>query len=127
MPRKKAQGHTIRESKASAMGVRYEVANGQQIANEGERHMVTRTEAGQVRKMISQVCDVNKCLLSIIKTCRAGHTVTFRHDGGAIKILATGEEVAIGVRNNAYVLPLWVRTSPDNDAATGAGFARQAK
>ena len=89
-------------------------------------HLVTMTEKGQLRKMVSQVWNVNKFLLRIIKTCRAGHEVTFRHDGGSIKNVATGSVVDIQVRNNAYVLPLWVRTNPDSDAAEGAGFARQA-
>jgi hypothetical protein len=52
----------ITEGPAFVRGVQYEVANGVQIPNLGERKFVGVTEEGVERKLTAQVCDVNKTL-----------------------------------------------------------------
>ena len=55
----------IQEGLNSRNGVEYEVANGIRIPNLGEKRFVGVTEEGVSRKMVAQVCDVNKAVLSV--------------------------------------------------------------
>ena len=51
------------EGQASRRGVLYEVANGTQIPNEGEKGFVAVTEEEVRKQMVLQVCDVKQGLL----------------------------------------------------------------
>ena len=53
-------GHELREGALFKRGVEYEVANGVQIPNMGEREFVGVTENGAQRSILAQVCDVNR-------------------------------------------------------------------
>ena len=48
------------EGQASRRGVLYEVANGTQIPNEGEKRFIAVTEEGVEKRLVLQVCDVNQ-------------------------------------------------------------------
>lgn len=97
-------------SPGSVAGVRYEVASGETIPNEGQKHVEVVTEDGQQRKITMQVCDVNKALLSIKKTCRAGHRVVFDDDGSFIENKASKERTWLREENGVYTLDVWVKT-----------------
>ena len=63
------------EGAASRRGVKYEVANGHFIPNEGEKKFEAMTEEGTNKMMTMQVCDVTQGLLSVskvvlLKCCR---------------------------------------------------------
>ena len=51
----------------SRKGVEYEVANGTRIPNLGEKKFTGTTEEGMQRKIVAQVADVNKALMSVKK------------------------------------------------------------
>ena len=50
----------------------YEVANGVQITNLGEREFTGVTAEGSMKSVVAQVCDVNRGLLSVSKITRSG-------------------------------------------------------
>ena len=66
-----------RESWGSKHGQAYEVANGEEIKNMGEKkfvaHMVS-VEGGDTggKGITAQICDVHRPLMSVKKICKAG-------------------------------------------------------
>ena len=83
----------ITEGPALARGVKYEVANGVEIPNLGERKFVGVTEEGVARSLTAQICAVNKTLMSVSKVAKAGNRVVFDDDGGYIEDKSTGERI----------------------------------
>ena len=65
------------EGEPKRRGVRYEAADGMLMANEGEKKFVAVTEEGNPRRMVGQVCGVNKSLLSVRRVAAGGNTVVF--------------------------------------------------
>ena len=63
----------IKESAASRAGVQYEVANGDEIPNFGEKLFSVVTEEGTVRGMRPQFADASKALQSFRALVRTGH------------------------------------------------------
>ena len=57
----------ITEGPACRRGVTYEVANGVEITNLGERKFLGYTEEGGQRGVAAQICAVNKTLMSVSK------------------------------------------------------------
>ena len=70
----------VQPSLQSQRGMQYEVANGVQIPNLGERQFTGITEYGTMKSVVAQVCDVNRGLLSVRKVTRAGNRVVFVFD-----------------------------------------------
>ena len=62
---------------ASKAGVKYEVANGDEIPNLGEKLLPVVTAEGSWRGMLAQVADVSKALQSVRALVRSGHVVVF--------------------------------------------------
>ena len=77
-------------SEASRRGTTYEVANGQRIANLGEKTFCAATDEGYVRQLKAQIAEVNRPLLSVSRLIAAGNTVTFSPEGSCIRD-ASGE------------------------------------
>ena len=71
--------------KCVTRGVQYEVANGVQIPNLGERKLVGVTEEGVERKLTAPMCDVNKTLMGVRKFAKAGNRVVFDEEGSYIE------------------------------------------
>ena len=80
------------EGPASRRGVVYEVADGTQIPNEGEKRFTAMTEEGVEKKMILQVAGVNQGLLSVSKVVAAGNRVVFDPQGSYIESLMSGQK-----------------------------------
>ena len=79
------QGVETVEGFAKKKGVQYEVADGTLIPNLGEKKYVAVSDAGVARQMKSQVCDVNKALLSVHRCVQAGNKVVFAASGSYIE------------------------------------------
>ena len=75
----------ITESLACKRGVMYEVADGTQIPNLGERKFLGVTEDGRGRGVVAQVCAVNKSLMSVSKIAGKGNRVVFDDAGSYIE------------------------------------------
>ena len=84
------------------------MADGHTIENKGEKRVKVLTEEGLERRIVGQVCDVNKSLLSVRKVCEAGSTVVFKKGHGWIEDDKTGERVWMQEREGMYVVKMWV-------------------
>ena len=107
----------IDSSEASLRGVAYEVANGQVIANKGEKNCIVQVAGGSAKLLSFQVCDVHKPLLSVSRLCEAGNAVVFHPAWSDIENLQTGERTTIEKKDGLYELKAWIRAAK--------GFGRQ--
>ena len=71
------RSYDVVPSAASRAGVKYEVANGEEIPNLGEKLMPVMTREGSMRGLRAQVADVSKALQSVRALVKAGHVVIF--------------------------------------------------
>ena len=62
-------------------GVKYGMANGDLVDNEGEKDFEGVTGEGVCKMIKAQVCDVNQPLLSVRKVVAAGNRVIFDDEG----------------------------------------------
>lgn len=99
----------LEEGAAKKRGVSYEVANGDQIPNLGERRFQGVTDQGHVRGITAQVCEVNKPLLSVSKLVAQGNRVVFEAQGSYVQDTSTGERLWLAESGGMYSLKLWVR------------------
>ena len=97
----------------------FEVASGETIPNEGERHCLLMTLGAKTPKRITfQVADVRKALLSITRVADAGYECHMGKKGGFLLDIFMGERVPIMRKGNLYVMKAWVREDQP-------GFSRQ--
>ena len=89
-------------------GVKYEVADGTLINNEGEKRFVGVTEDGLKRRVVAQVCGVNKSLLSVRRVVAEGGTVVFGKGYGYIED-DSGERIWMTEKDVMYMVKLWVK------------------
>ena len=113
IPRSTAEGIPIMPSLASLRGMEYEVANGQSIPNLGERRCLVWTEnATEVKRMVMQVADVHKGLLSLSRCADMGYEGRFGRYAGALICESTGEIIPLKRKGNLYVLRVWIKAAP---------------
>ena len=78
-----------------------------------------------------QVCDVNKCLLSVARLNEANQLVVLDGPKSFIQDKESGEKVRVDYHNKSYTLRAWVRpndsavTFQPPTSATATGFHRQ--
>ena len=100
----------VQESERQRERMEYEVANGETIPNEGERRCLLMTIGAHVpKKIVFQVADVHKALLSITRVADAGYECHLNNVGGYLLDTYTGEKVPITRKGNLYVMKAWVR------------------
>jgi len=113
IPRTTAEGIPIMPSLASLRGMEYEVANGHTIPNLGERRCLVWTEnATEVKRMVMQVADVHKGLLSLSRCADMGYEGRFGRYAGALICESTGEIIPLMRKGNLYVLRVWIKAAP---------------
>ena len=88
--------------------VRYQIADGSLIENMGEKSFTAHTEAGTTHQLTAQVTEVNKALLSVIKTVNAGNRVVFDSESSYIGNKLDGSRIPIVRKDGAYVLKMWI-------------------
>ena len=76
-PKHIAEAFEIRESDKSRRGFNYQVANGIEIPNQGEKWISGYGEDWQPVRFTMQVAPVKKVLGSVAKICGAGNKVVF--------------------------------------------------
>ena len=112
------------ESEQQRSGMEYEVANGACIRNEGERRCLMMTNcASGPKRIVSQVADVHKALLSISPIADAGYECHLGAHGGCLLDVHTGETIPIARKGNLYVMKAWIKD--DQEDTPAQGFARQ--
>ena len=95
---------------AGRRGFEYEVANGVRIPNLGEKTFIGYTDDGVMKRLTSQVCDVNKALLSVKKITANGHRVVFDSEGSFIEDKMSGNKVWMREEGGMWMLKMWVNT-----------------
>ena len=98
----------ITEGPALRRGVAYEVANGVEIPNLGERKFLGFTEEGGQRGITAQICAVNKTLMSVSKVAAQGNRVVFDDDGSYIEEKSSGERTWMQQVGGMYMVKMWV-------------------
>lgn len=102
----------VKPSQGSREGVRYVTANGQTMANRGEKDVKVVTDEGHRRMLKMQVTDVQKPLMSVARICDAGHKVVFAKEGGVIEHEITGQKTRFRRIDNVYRLKVGVAEGP---------------
>ena len=118
------RGYDIQPSEASKAGVRYEVANGDEIPNLGEKVIPVMTLEGSYRGVRAQIADVSKALQSVRSLVRTGHVVIFGdgepgNEQHYVLNKMTGEKNMVMDDGTNYLMKLFVVPNPE------AGFGRQ--
>lgn len=112
IPHHVAGGYEIQESAASRAGVQYEIANGDEIPNLGEKLFAVVTEEGTVRGLRRQVAEVSKALQSFLALVRTRHVVVFGYgENGADHYMmnrVTGEINVVRDNGLNYLMRLYV-------------------
>ena len=118
------KGYEITPGEASRAGVMYEVANGEEIPNLGEKLLPIMTLEGNCRGMRAQVADVSKPLQAVRSLVRTGHLVVFGdgEDGTQSYVInkATGEVMNVKDDGVNYLMGMYVIPRAE------AGFGRPA-
>ena len=117
----------ILPSYASTHGMEYEVANGAEIPNLGERKCLIRTPGNRKERRITfQVADVHKPLLSVTRAADAGFDCLLTDTGG--HLIPRGDWnnqdtwIPITRKGNLYTMRCWVK---NDDSLSVAPFGRQ--
>ena len=115
MPRDLCPMIKTRESPGSRDKQEYRAANGHTILNEGEKEMLVLTQHNQQRRLIMQVCDVTKPLMSVSKSNAQGNVFVFDGDDSYMQCKKTGETTRIREEGGVFVLYAYVRpfTGPE--------------
>ena len=110
MPRSMAQHIPIQPSPQSIKPMMYEIADGHEIPNLGERRW---TEAAtEARKINLQVADDHKALLSLSRCADMGFESRFGRRAGALIDEESGEVIPLQRKGNLYVLKCWLKAAP---------------
>ena len=124
IPLSVGKAYEVQPSEASKAGVMYEIANGDEIQNLGEKLMPVVTAEGAWKGLLAQVADISKALQSVRSLVKAGHVVVFGDDdesgdgGNYIVNKLTGEYTSVRDDGLNYILGLHI--APKHEA----GFAR---
>ena len=98
-------------------GVTYEVADGTEIPNLGERKFLGFMEYGSPKGVTAQICAVDKTLMSVSKIASKGNRVVFDDEGSYIECKTSGEKSLLTQSCGMYYLKMWV--SRKSSAAAG--------
>jgi hypothetical protein len=123
MPSGLCSGIPILDNDLSKNGVEYEVANGESIANLGERRCQVMTVGSMApKRIVFQVADVRKPLLSITACSDMGYDCYLGKEGGSLRNRVTGEVIPLERRGSLYSLRMWARQDPGVNS--NSSFAR---
>ena len=98
----------VTEGPATKRGVTYEVADGTEIPNLGERKFLGFTEEGGRKGVTAQICAVNKTLMSVSKITSKCNRVVFDDAGSYIEDKKTGEVTWMHQVGGMYHIKIWV-------------------
>ena len=83
------------------------------IPARGERSVTGRTDEGQSRRVVWEVCPVKRPLLSVAKITTAGNQVYSGEDKVFVKNNKTGQITNLRRERNVWMLDLWVKRPAD--------------
>ena len=95
MPRGMCPNYLITDGLPKQMGVYDVAANGDEMENEGEKHLSLTAFDGTSKTMTFQVTNVSKPLGSVSKTCETGDQVVFTPPGHPDGSSREGREITV--------------------------------
>ena len=126
VPSALGKDYDVQPGEASRAGVMYEIADGTEIPNLGEKLMPIMTAEGTTRGLRAQVADVSKPLQAVRSLIRTGHAVIFgggeNGDEHFVVNRITGEINEVKDDGVNYLMGMYVIPK----SAIAADFARQA-
>ena len=99
--------------KPSSSGKIFRGAGRDPIPARGERSVTGRTDEGQSRRIVWEVCPVMRALLSVAKITKAGNQVYLGEDKASFKNNQTGQITNLRRERNVWMLDLWVKRPAD--------------
>ena len=122
-----AAEYEVVPSEASVAGVTYQVANGDEIANLGQKIIPVVTDDGYLRGMQPQIANVTTSLESVRQMYNTGHMVVFDGPESFVMHKATGQIDYITDNGVNYTLGRWVVPKAEfKRMEDEASFRRQA-
>ena len=112
VPKNLIPGASYRENEKSRAGLHYRVANGGRIPNRGEVVIEGKVGSNQPIKLIGQVTDVEKPLMSTKEIVLAGNRVVHELNNDYIENLRSGKRVPIQNVGGEYTITVSVK-KPD--------------
>ena len=113
LPENMMQWIPLKPSSASKSGKIFRGARRDPIPPRGERSVTGRTDEGQSRRIVWEVCPVKRPLLSVAKITKAGNQVHLDEDKASVKKNKTGQITSLRRERNLWMLDLWVRRPAD--------------
>ena len=83
------------------------------IPARGERSVTGRSDEGQGRRIVWEVCLVKRPLLSVAKITKAENQVYLGEDKASVKNNKTGQITNLRRERNGWMLDLWVKRPAD--------------
>ena len=74
------------------------------------------------KKIVFQVADVHKPLLSISRCADMGFNCHLDKVGGYLEDMTTGERIPLIRRDNLYHMKMWVKKDPESGGTTSTPF-----
>ena len=112
-----APGHETRQSRGSMEGRSFSDASGGELRNLGEQELNIVTDAGMEAKVLFQLADITRPLMSVSSICDRGNRVLFGRGGGVIQNLTTGQEIPFERRGGIYVIGMWIKDKGNSATA----------
>ena len=113
LPENMMQWISLKPSSASKSGKIFRGAGRDPILARGERSVTGRTEEGQSRRIVLEVCPVKRPLLSVAKITKAGNQVYLGEDKAFVKHTKTGQITNLRRERNVWMLDLWAKRPAD--------------
>ena len=124
MPPGLCPGIQIIQNDLSQNGIQYEVANGESIDNLGEKRCQVMTIGSMCpKKIVFQIADVHKPLLSVTACSDMGYDCYLGKEGGNLRDRVTGEIIPLERRGSLYTLRMWVRQWSESPSPSFQGPA----
>ena len=117
-----ARDYAVQPSAASRAGITYQVANGDEIANLGEKVVPVVTDEGTYRGLHSQIAAVTTPLQAVRQLHRTGHGVWFDGEESFCINKLTGEVNHIRDDGINYLMGVWVIPKEEVEALGNQGF-----
>ena len=101
----------VRPSEMSKLGLAFSGPDGSEIPNLGEQDASWESDEGINCKMVIQLSDVDRILLSGTELADNGFEIALRKRDGFIKNLRTGKTIKLLRKGGVYIVRMWVKTS----------------
>ena len=84
-----------------------------------KRYQVMTVGSMSPKKIVFQIVDVHKPLLSIVACSDMGYDCYLGKEGGSLRDRITGEVIPLERRGSFYTIKMWVRQHPEGSPSPG--------